>query len=67
MIFLFKLTLVFACIGLGRATKRDQTRNKRNDFDLYIFTLHWPYTTCMDLERDEGHKCADIGSDHLYL
>ena len=65
MIFLFKLTLLIACIGLA-ASKRDQTGNRKNDFDIYIFTMHWPYTTCMDWERGRGHQCADIGSNPRY-
>ena len=61
MISLFKLTLVFACIALASACKRIQTENKRIDFDIYIFTMHWPYTTCMDWETGKGHQCAEIG------
>ena len=34
-----------------------------NSFDIFIFTLHWPYTTCYDwMESGKQHKCRDIGS-----
>ena len=62
MISFFKMTLVFACVGLGSASKKHKTGNHRTDFDIYIFTMHWPYTTCMEWESGRGHQCADIGN-----
>jgi len=54
-----RLGLLFSCsitLGLGSL---HQTKN--NNFDIYIFTLHWPYTTCIDwTESGKGHKCSHI-------
>ena len=32
-----------------------------NDFDLLIFTQHWPYTTCLDWEEKRHGSCSEIG------
>ena len=45
-----------------------ETERRDNSFDIYIFTLHWPYTTCLDWrESGHGHKCNKIGEKYFIL
>ena len=34
---------------------------KDHHFDILILTQQWPFTTCLDWQRGEGHTCRDIG------
>jgi len=36
--------------------------SRDNSFDIYIFTLHWPYTTCFDWKEKRHGQCARIES-----
>jgi len=41
--------------------KHHSEEKKDSNFDIFIFTLHWPYTTCYDWkESGKNHKCRDI-------
>ena len=58
------LVVVFACISLGSSeAQSSELEHKNTNFDIYIFTLHWPYTTCLDWsKRGHGRHCAHIGN-----
>ena len=70
MIFLTSLYMFYLCIQIIASEnshnevqlKHHSEEKKDNNFDIFIFTLHWPYTTCYDWkESGKNHKCRDIG------
>ena len=39
-----------------------QSYGQNNSFDIFIFTQHWPITTCIDWEsKDKKNGCTAIG------
>ena len=70
MIFLTSLYMFYLCIQIIASEnshnevqlKHHSEEKKDSNFDIFIFTLHWPYTTCYDWkESGKNHKCRDIG------
>ena len=56
------VTELAGLISCSDSTSQTETQRRDNSFDIYIFTLHWPYTTCLDWrESGHGHKCNKIG------
>jgi len=53
------VSLLFLSVLASTSAKKNITRD--NSFDIYIFTLHWPFTTCLDwMESGKGHQCSNI-------
>ena len=56
------VSLLFLSVLASTSAKKNITRD--NSFDIYIFTLHWPFTTCLDwMESGKGHQCSNIGKN----
>ena len=56
------VTELAGLISCSDSASQTETERRDNSFDIYIFTLHWPYTTCLDWrESGHGHKCNKIG------
>ena len=39
-----------------------KAKNLEKDTDLYVLSLHWPYTKCLLWKNlDQEHRCNNIG------
>ena len=54
--------LVLVTVLVSMVEGQEHELKKNNQFDIYIFTQHWPYTTCFDWS-EKGHSCNKIGKE----
>ena len=75
IIFLLSQSVaIITCLQQSPKISKDITNEQAEivstspNFDIFIFTQHWPYTTCYDwMSSGHGHKCTkNIGTFCLF-